>query len=319
MKSKIINSIAEGGEVLARKLKREWDKNGEKWLTKGGTTGLIGSGIYAVKKTNDIADLLKETREDVKRAKESGDKKEIRKARLRRGRKVGKHYILPIVGATVSTMMIDNGMAKAGEKTMAMAATATLYATTLRQYRKNVIDDLGVEADRKYMTTTKIKGKISEVEMSDGTKVTETGSNDGYITLPVEENALRIMYSREMCPDSWHDSLALRRSVLESIETELDVMLMTRPSLTLNEMRRKFGSPKDMDVPVGFRIGRVYDPGNPQNPTGGRRINLHWRDDKDFVEGRKDWCWIIFDIDDVPIDCQLEEMKKFMEVEKPWY
>lgn len=317
MMSRIKDLISEGGNVLTRKLKWQWEQNGEKWLTKGGTAGLIGSGIYAVKKTNDISDLLKETREDVKRAKESGDKKEIRKAILRRGRKVGKHYILPIVGATVSTMMIDNGMAKAGEKTMAMAATATLYATTLRNYRKNVIDDLGVEADRKYMTTSRIKGKIAEVEMSDGTKVTETSSNDGAITLQVNPNALKLMYSREMCPDCWHDSYALRISTLNAIQSELDVMLISNEHLTLNDQRRKFGKPKVMDVGIGGVIGRIWDPGNPKNPTGGRRINLHFEDDKDFMEGRKDWCWIFFDVDDKPIVDKIDQ--KFTEVETPWY
>lgn len=310
--SKIIDLIAKGGEVINRKVQWKWARDGEKIMTRSGIFGLIASGIYAAKKTSDISDLLKETKADVERIRQGGDKKEIRKARIRRGITVGKHYILPAVGTTISAMAIDRGMAKAGEKTAAMAATASLYAATLRNYRKNVIEEYGEEVDRRFMTTEKVKGKIAEVEMEDGTKIENPKIDGGAITLQVHPNALRMVYSREMTPEIWHDSYAMRIGALNSIQSELDVMLITNGHLTLNDQRRKFGGPK-ADVGIGGVIGRIWDPGNPKNPRGGRRVNLHFEDDIDFIEGRKDWCWIFFDVDDEPIIEKIDE--QFLEVE----
>jgi len=310
--SKVIDLISEGGDVINRKLSWEWQQNGEKYLSKGGTAGLILSGIYAAKKTYDISDLIKETKKDLEEAKQSGDKKAIRKARWRRYTQVGKHYILPAVGAGVSAMGVDRGLGKSMEKTAAMAATATLYATTLTNYRKNVIADLGPEADRKYLTATKVKGKIEEVEMSDGTKISEPEDKEGGFWLRGNPNALRMVYSRESTPDCWHDSFALRKNTLYAIQNELDIMLMTNGHISLNDQRRKFRGPK-ADVGIGGVLGRVWDPGNPKNPSGGRRVNLHFEDDKDFMEGRKDWCWIIFDVDEEPIINRMDE--KFTEIE----
>lgn len=311
---KIVDLIAEGGEVINRKAEWKWQRDGEKIMTKSGIVGMAVSGIYAVKKTNDIADLLQETKRDIQIAKEHGDKKEIRKARFGRARKVGKHYILPIVGATVSGMMIDKGMAKAAEKTAAMATLAAGYAASFRNYREKVIDEYGAEVDRKFMTTEKIKGRISEVQMADGTKVSETGDENGSITLQVNPSALKILYSRHMTPDIWHDSYALRLATLNAIQNELDVMLITNGHITLNDIRRKFGGPK-MDVGIGGVIGRVWDPGNPANPRGGRRTNLRFEEDEDFMHGRKDWCWIFLDVDDEPIVNAIDQ--KFTEVEMP--
>ena len=312
--SKIIDLIAEGGAVLDRKAEWKWQKDGEKIMTRGGTFGLIASGLYAVKKTNDIQDLLQDTRKLINEAKADGDKKKIRKAKFDQAKKVGKCYILPVLGAAVSAKMIDGGLAKSAEKTAAMAATATLYATTLRNYRKNVIAEYGKEADQRFLTTQKVKGAVSEVENEDGTKQKPEKNEDGTITLPVNPNALKIMYSRYMTPEIWHDSFALRIATLNAIQNELDIMLISNGHLTLNDERRKFGGPK-MDVGIGGVIGRIWDPGNSENPRGGRRINLHFEDDIDFMEGRKDWCWIIFDVDDEPIIGRMDE--KFTEVEMP--
>lgn len=298
--SKMIDLITEGGEVIDRKLEWKWQRDGEKIMTRSGIIGMTVSGIFAVKKTNDIAELLKETKEDLERAKENGDRKQIRKAQWTRTKKVGKHYILPVAGAVLSGMMIDRGMAKAGEKTAAMATLAAGYAASFRKYRERVIDEYGAEVDRKFMTTEKVKGKITEVQMSDGTKVTEPGNEDGSIMLQGNPSALKILYSRSTTPDVWHESYALRIATLNAIQNELDILLISNGHITLNDMRRKFGGPK-MDVGIGGVIGRVWDPGNPNNPKGGKRTDLRFEEDRDFMEGRKDWCWVFFKVDDEPI------------------
>lgn len=305
--------MIKGGEVVWRKAEWKWQKDGEKILTRGGEIGMVASGLYAVKKTHDIQDLLKETKADIQRAKENGDKKAIRKASANRYIQVGKHYILPTAGALISMKMIEGGLGKSIEKTSAMAATATLYAATLRNYRKNVIAEYGKDVDRKFMTTQRVAGRITESPEKKEEKA-KTNDEEGSVTLPVNPNALRIMYSREMTPDVWHDSHVLRIATLDAITNELDVALISNGHLSLNDQRRKFGGPK-MDVGIGGVIGRIWDPGNPKNPRGGRRVKLHYEDDIDFMEGRKNWCWIIFDVDDEPIVDRMDE--KFTEVEMP--
>lgn len=300
--NKFIDLIGEGGEVINRRAEKEWLENGEKILTRGGIAGMAVSGIWMARKTNNISELLKETKADIQKAKESGDKKAIRKAKANRTVKVGKHYILPTAGMLLSAMAIDNGMAKAGGKIAGLTTLVAIQAKDFKNYRKNVISEYGEEVDRKFMTTTKAKGKISEIEMSDGTKIANPDpDSDSGITLQMNPNAFRILYSRETTPDVWHDNYHLRIATLDSIESELSVMMIANPSLTLNEMRRKFGPPKKMDVKFGNLVGRIYDPGNPNQPEAGRRVNLHFRDDKDFMEGRTDWCWIILEVDSEPL------------------
>ena len=67
-----------------------------------------------------------------------------------------------------------------------------------------------------------------------------------------------------------------------------------------------------MDVEEGGIFGRVLDPNKPRLK---QVVNLHFRDDADFMEGRKDWCWIIFDCDSEPIIGRIKK-KKFKQVEK---
>ena len=48
--------------------------------------------------------------------------------------------------------------------------------------------------------------------------------------------------------------------------------------------------------------------------TRQQSVNLHYQDDKDFMEGRTDSCWIIFECDPEPIVNRIG--KKIKQVEK---
>jgi hypothetical protein len=78
-------------------------------------------------------------------------------------------------------------------------------------------------------------------------------------------------------------------------------------------MRREFGGlePSKMDVDEGGIFGRVLDPNQPRMQ---QFVNLHFRDDQDFMDGRTDSCWIIFDCDPEPIIGRINK-KNFKQVE----
>ena len=178
-----------------------------------------------------------------------------------------------------------------------------ILAADFMNYRNNVIDDLGVEADRKYLTTRKEKRKVPEAELQDGMKVTDDekeGSGEGF-TINLDPSVLRIWYSKETTPMVWSQNHDIRIGELNTIKNNLDRMLMYGGhQYTINDVRREFYG-KRGDIDIGGMFGRVWDPGDKEHPERGRLVDLHWEDDELFRDGLTDSCWIIIDIDPVPL------------------
>ena len=264
---------------------------------------MIGSAVMAkTAMKEDTQKVIAEANKDVEEAKASKNKKYIIKAKAQKTWKVVKVFrkgvALEVGGAVCNGIGI--GLSERG-RTKALTACAAIGAQ-FAGYRAAVRDDLGSEADIRYMTGQKAVKKTEKIDKKTGevTNELEYIQDDDGVTIKKDPNAFRFWFSRETCPSIWVDNFDLRKAKLECIEANLSMRLMDNKHLSLNDMRREFGgyNPSKMDVGIGGIFGRVWEDGKPSTH---KLIDLHFRDDKEFMEGRTDSCWIVFDCDPEPI------------------
>lgn len=300
---------------LGRDLKQFWNRNGSKICTIAGTTGLFLTTAHACKKTYRIHDKLKSNGHYISSVKEANADekwikrtKEMTKAYAKCSAKTVKHYLPDIVGGVLSAFCVSKGWNIEHSHYKEATAMVGVIAGSFMNYRQNVIAELGEDADRRYLTTKREKRAYLHSKSNDGaiSESSNDESSDGEgIVLNVEPNLLKIFYSKETTPQVWSPSHIVRLQYLDGIESKLNNLLICGGHYTVNDVRREFYGVKG-DKPAGAIFGRVWDPGNPEHPERGARVNLHYMDDEDFAIGLKDSCWIIIDIDDEPL---LESLK----------
>lgn len=281
---------------------------------------LIASGLIARtackddtrKAIEDANKALREVEESVKDEKKPKKVFKLIKAHIVRDWKVVKKFGKPIGIYAAGEGLRQAGFGwsvNIGETALkGSAATAAAFAA----YRANVRAEEGEEADLKYLTG----GKPGTKRKSDTDEDDEHGeyveSDDG-ITIHKDPNAFKFWFSKETCPSLWSDC---RDLVLHRLDEKENILTLRKcgPAnyVSLNDMRREFGGLAEyagrMDVDIGGIYGQLKDP---NKSVEQQKVNLHHRDDKDFVEGRTDGCWIIYDCE--PIIGKIG--KKFTSVE----
>ena len=297
----------------------------------GSGTGLMMIGSAVMAKTamkEDVQQVIAEANAavDEVKAKREGEKKPERvkrifKAKVIRGLKVAKKFrkgiILEAVGAGLNAAGF--GMQEKG-KHKAIKACGVVGAA-FASYRANVREDLGDEADLRYLTGRKAVKRTEKVDKKTGevTQELEYIQDDDGFTVKKNPDHFKFLFSKETCPSLWSDNLDLRLSNLDWTEDVLTRKLQSsdtkknRGHISLNDMRREFGGlePAMMDVDEGGIFGRVL---KDDVPRFKQKVCLHHRDDKDFEQGLKEWCWIMFDCDPEPIIGRISK-KKFTQVE----
>ncbi|MDT3386722.1 MAG: DUF6353 family protein [Bacteroidota bacterium] len=314
-KSKSPVSITDGYNYMWNQAKYNWQRNSGKILTVAGTTGLFLAGIHSNRKTYKIHDELAENGKRISDAKKpkQDDKwysrgsrvtKEIAKATV----KSSRHYILDAIAGGLSAYAISKGWQTEHKHYKQAATMVGLVMADFMNYRGNVIAEQGEEADRRYLTSK--RSKAAYISANDGSAEVKPEEGDEHI-VSIDENSLRIWYSRETTPQVWSDSLTLRILHLQDIENRLNLDLRHGGSYSVNDVRRYFYGRKG-DVAEGGMFGRIWDPGDPEHPERGAFTRLHYDEDEDFMEGRTEGCWIIIDIDSEPL---FELMKRKKERE----
>lgn len=315
MRSKL--TLADGYRYIGKQLKNGWEKNSGKICTIAGTTGLFLTGIHACRKTYRIHDELQENGYKIRQAgiEKPGEKKIKRIGRIAKETakcavKTSRHYLPDIAGGVLSGYAVQKGWHQEHKHYQQAAAMVGVVMADFMNYRANVISEHGKEADRRYMTT-KRNSCIKATEDKGVEKIAASASEDGHV-VELGENSLRILYSRETTPKVWSDSHVIRTHQLESIVDELNLDLIWGGSYSVNDVRRYFYGRRG-DIPEGNLFGRIWDPGDPEHPERGAKVNLHYEEDEDFMLGLKDWCWIIIDIDSEPL-FELQKGKKDREM-----
>ena len=288
-------------------------------------TGLMMIGSAVMAKTGmkeDVQQVIAEANAAVDEAQKvrEGEKKPERakrvlKAKAVKGWKIVKEFrkgiAMEVGGAVLNG--IGYGMAESGKHTALKAAGSAMAA--FAAYRANVREDLGDEADRRYLTGQKAFKRTEKINKKTGeiTEDIERVDDDG-LNVNKDPNAFKLLFNGETFPNIWNANYYLRKANLEWIQNTLTLKLQHVGHISLNDMRREFAKStdraEDMDVDIGGIFGKVLDP---KVPAHLQTVNLHFEDDQDFMEGRKDWCWIIFDCDEQPIIGRYG--KKFKQVE----
>lgn len=307
-----------GYRYLFRNVKPFWNKNGGKICTIAGTTGLFLSGVHACRTTYKYHEEFREHGRRIREAKcqywnDTPNKRRMRivKTVAKCSLKATKRYLPDIMAATLSSYVTSKGWGIEHNHYEQAATMVGVLAADFMNYRKNVIDEHGVDADRRYMTRRKENRKILEAEIEDGTKLiskNESDTSDCFV-VRMDPSVLKIWYSKETTPMVWSESYALRIAHLEDITKRLEIDLQYGGSYSINDVRRYFYGRKG-DAPCGGMFGRVWDPANPEHPERGSLVNLHYQEDEDFMEGRTDSCWIFIDIDQEPLAELLSAMNK---------
>ena len=299
-------TFTDGYRYLWKETKGFWKRNGGKIMTTAGTVGLFATGVHACRKTYKIHDELKENGEEIRKARlyiadEGGMKRagRIAKAKAKCAVRTGRRYLGDVVAGALSAYAVSKGWRLEHRNYQQAAALVGVVMADFMNYRSNVIAEQGKDADRRYLTTKKNQAYISE-EKKENTEKTETTENGDEHIVALEPSSLRIWYSRETTPAVWNDNLDLRKCQLDDIRNRLDMDLIYGGSYTVNDVRRYFYGRKG-DVAEGGMFGRIWDPGDPEHPNRGARVNLHYEEDEDFMTGRTEGCWIIIDIDEEPL------------------
>ena len=304
-------------------------KNNSDKLFVGSGAGImmIGAGLFARQAAkeetrqaiSDAQKVIDECKMEMEKA-ENGtpEKKEAKKRYYKaRAKKLGaivKVYRKEIAVETVGVGLVVTGVVDANNKlNTAMAGTEAVSAEFMA-YRANVIADQGPEADRKYLTTKTVprEREVSVRDTETGETETMVVTNGGFV-IDADPSAFKLLFN-ENCP-LWDTNFDLRIHKLNHALDEADIKMRSNGRLSVNDQRRLFGglTPMKMDVGVGGIFGRIYDADDPEHPEYARPINWHYQEDEDFMTGRKDWVWIIFDVEKEPITKRIDQ--KLTEVE----
>ena len=304
-------TMATGYKSLWSSVKFGWQRHGAQILTSSGTgLMLVANGLMARKalkedtrKAIDEANALIESikNEQISAVEGKNDKnakkKKIYKLAKARGKKLvtlGKHFWKESLVSAGGAVMIGTGQHM-------NTTQKTLLATGLAAYRANVVADQGPEKDLEYMGSKRIKG-AKQVVLDDGTIVENTNPDGGELMVNADPNAFKFWFSPETCPRWYSDNLNMTIENLKYVENSIWMLGRMNGHVYLNDMRRWFAplnTPHSLDHPLGGVFGKIFDK---NLPNGCAKFELGgWRDDQDFMEGRKVGTWIFFKCDNEPI------------------
>lgn len=277
-------------------------------------TGLMMIGSAVMAKTGmqeDVKQVIADCDKVIEEARKAGKKKYFL-AKAKKGLKIVKVFRKGIAYEVGGAVMNGIGLGiSENDKHKAIKAAGAIGAA-FAGYRANVREDLGEEADLRYLTGQKAVKRTEKVDKKTGeiTEVLERADDE--FVVKKDPNAFRFWFSKETCPSLCSDNYHMRISNLKWVTDNLTHRFQTVGHISLNDQRREFGGlePAKMDVDIGGIFGKVADPNIPRMQ---QYINLHWQDDKDFMEGRTEGCWIIFDTDPEPMIGRIG--KKLTEVE----
>ena len=313
-------TIFDGYRYLWKQAKTGWDQYGGRVMTIAGTAGLFATGIHACRKTYKLHKELEENGRKLKQSQAyldgEGKLHHIGRVAKETGKcalKTSRQYAADIIAGGVSAYCVSKGWHKEHQNYQQAAAMAGMIMADFMNYRHNVISEQGPEADRKYLTTKRQDYIAPKKKTEKGDAAKDTPNGEEHV-LELNENSLRIWYSKETTPQVWSESYVLRMAHLEDITARLTMDPVYGGSYTVNDVRREFYGRKG-DIGEGGLYGRIWDPGDPEHPERGATVNLHYEEDEDFMSGRTDSCYIIIDIDQEPL-FELMKAKRDRELAK---
>lgn len=227
----ITKIIAKAGKNLMKckpvaKAMVKINKNKPEILAVGGSICIVAAFGWAIYEAVTVKDALSETSEKVQNITQSRDealasediseeqkndiietsKKDLNKARMEGVLTVGKKFVGPAVVLVTGMKLGRDGFKVLKARNLLLCGALKSKEDILRFYRENVRNDLGKEADLKYM-----RGVVGEQQIEE-TKVDENGKETKVLTtIPVvkpSENPWKFQFDEENF-DSWQEDTDL--------------------------------------------------------------------------------------------------------------
>ena len=157
---------------LKSTIKFKAKKYGPKVGTIAGLVGLIGAGVWACKQSTKLPELMNkhkqvmETIEDAKENDEDYSEEDASADTLTEYKhitvEVIKLYGAPVAIAVGSTVCVIGSHVVLTRRNAALASACTVISNQFKNYRKNVIEELGEEVDKQFRFNLKKKSENAE-------------------------------------------------------------------------------------------------------------------------------------------------------------
>ena len=257
-------------------------------LLAAGIVSIIGGIVTACRSTlkvEDVIDAHKERRDALKEIPneinptddieypEEVQKKDLAKLYLQTGVNFAKLYAIP-AGLTVmgiASILVGNRILKG--RYLGAVAAYNGVSEAFKRYRKNVIEDRGVEKDKEYLYGKTQKKKIEMKTVNDnGDEVFGTAQAsivvDGEV---VELSDYAVFYARGIS-SQWDPNEYYNRTYINGQREWWTLMLRENGVVFLNEVLEALGFPK---TKAGAVIGWLRDPAQGVDATDTIKFDVH--------------------------------------------
>lgn len=284
-------------------------KHSPEILVVGGVIGTVVGAVMACKATTKVSTIIEKSKEDIDTIHECAEnpefadeytpedaKKDLTIVYAKTAFEVGKVYAPAVVVGVTSIASILVGHNILHKRNLALAAAYTAVDTSFKQYRSRLIDRFGKQLDRELKYDIKAK-EVEEVVVDEKgkektvKKVVEVGD-------PVAAGSAYTFCFDDKCAGYDEDDHDRNKFFLKCQQDYANEQLKSRGHMFLNEVLDMLGIPR---CQAGQTVGWIYcEDGN--NPIGDNYIDfgafdLEREDSRDFVNGRKKFIWLDFNVD----------------------
>lgn len=194
---------------------------------------------------------------DVEEYTEEDYAKDVRDTNVKLVVDMIKTYAVPALLASAAVSMITGSHVIMHKRCTALTGTVISLTEALRQYRKNVVDELGEEADHRFANSIK-EIEIEDPETKEKKKVKKSINNKNPFAFWFGPTYID-QYGEECRNPHWSNDASCNLLQLRIFRNHLSERLKTNESLFVNEVFDTFGRPRSSD---GAQYGWIYEPNN---------------------------------------------------------
>lgn len=277
-----------------------------------GVVGLVASTVLACKATLKVNDILEDAKENIDNIHEcqndeslkdeyteEDSKKDLVIVYSKTALKLAKVYAPAVLlgAASITGIFMSHDILR--KRNAAVMAAYAAVDRGFKQYRKNVVERYGEEADHELLHN--IKAKIIKEKTVD-----ENGNEtEKEVTVKDVSRDAHSEYARcfdEACYN-WTKDPEHNLYILRAEQNYANDKLRARGYLFLNEIYRRLGFD---ETPAGQVVGWLYRPDDPEY-DGDSYVDfgifdMSQKKVRDFIEGDEPSIWLDFNVDGIMYD-----------------
>jgi hypothetical protein len=288
------------------KTKFKLRKNSPEILIIAGGIGAVASTVLACKATLKVDQVLEEhevTTAKIKYAHENPEeckaeyseqdyKKDLAIAYLQTGVKIAKLYAPAVILGGLSLTSIFTSHSIIRKRNIALSAAYATLESGMAAYRKNVVAELGEDADRRFRYGLKSE-EITVTETDENGK-TKKVKKKVEVVDPEASVSDFARYYNDSCKE-WVSDPEYNLTFLKLRQSEANERLKIDGYLFLNDVYDMLGIPR---TKAGQIVGWRYDP---SNPDGDNYVDFGiyeaLKRNEDFVNGYENTILLDFNVD----------------------